>query len=59
MFKKLFLISFLVVIVIAGKNAKQTKITTKKEVINKNQETNLNQYITKLFPKSQIALLKQ
>ena len=58
MFKKLFLISFLVVIVIAGKNAKQTKITTKKEVINKNQETNVNQYITKLFPKSQIALLK-
>lgn len=59
MFKKLFLISFLVVIVIAGKNAKQTKITTKKEVINKNQETNVNQYITKLFPKSQIALFKQ
>ena len=58
MFKKLFLISFLVVIVIAGKNAKQTKITTKKEVINKNQETKVNQYITKLFPKSQIALLK-
>ncbi|MBT6325639.1 MAG: hypothetical protein HOJ35_06695 [Bdellovibrionales bacterium] len=59
MFKKLFLISFLVVIVIAGKNAKQTKISPKKEVINKPQETNVNQYITKLFPKSQIALLKQ
>ncbi len=59
MLKKLFLISFLVIIVIAGKNAKHTKVSIKKGKVNKIKENNINQYITKLFPKSQIALLEQ